>query len=463
METGRLNRYWRRGWWIAGAMMATLGLIAATLRTRPLNSRSEVILAAEPRVSAATRVETVYPSAGGFIRKTVQPGSAHSFESAELYAKVSGFLKSQHVDIGSVVKRGDLLAEIDVPELAQQLDRDKAQLRQSEADVALAQAQIGTAVAEQKAAEAYVTQTEASVQRSKSEHEFHDKQYQRMRELHQLNSVEKRVVDEQLNQLQGAEAGELTARSAVATAKAQADTAVAKVARAESELLVAKAKLDVMRAELARTATLLSYTQITSPYDGLVTQRNFHRGAFIRAADQGGEVPLFRVDRTDLMRIVVQVPERDVPYTQAGDRARLVFDALPGKPFNGEVVRVAGSEDSQSRSMRVEIDMPNESGIIRNGMYGQAEIELEPASQGVTIPSGCVVGNVNDNRAHLFVVDRSKARLIEVKVGTDTGTRIEVNSGLTPSAQVIVKPPSALTDGSLVEAVAAPPETRPSH
>lgn len=137
METGRLNRYWRRGWWIAGAMMATLGLIAATLRTRPLNSRSEVILAAEPRVSAATRVETVYPSAGGFIRKTVQPGSAHSFESAELYAKVSGFLKSQHVDIGSVVKRGDLLAEIDVPELAQQLDRDKAQLRQSEADVAL--------------------------------------------------------------------------------------------------------------------------------------------------------------------------------------------------------------------------------------------------------------------------------------------------------------------------------------
>ncbi|HEY5315649.1 MAG TPA: efflux RND transporter periplasmic adaptor subunit, partial [Pirellulales bacterium] len=348
--------------------------------THSFDARPAAASAAEPHQSAAMRVETISPSAGGIIRKTVQPGSVHSFESAELFAKVSGFLKSQNVDIGSIVKRGELLAEIDVPELAQQLDRDKAEQRQAEADVALAQSQIETAIAERQAAEAYVTQAEASVKRSQADREYHEKQYRRIGDLSRLNSIEKRLVDEEFSQLQSAEAGELTARSAVVTAKAQVTTAAARIDRAESELLVSKAKLDVMRAEVAKTATLLSYTRITSPYDGLVTYRGFHRGAFIRAADQGGEEPLFRVDRTDLVRVVVLVPDRDVPFTQAGDRALVLLDALPGKPFKGKVARVAGTEDPLSRTMRVEVDVPNADGVIRNGMYGQVEIELEPAS-----------------------------------------------------------------------------------
>lgn len=454
----------RQKWWLTGSIAAAaLALAAMTLWTRPFDAPRAIASAAEPSRSDAIRVETIKPKSGGIVRTTVQPGSAHSFESAELFAKVSGFLKAQHVDIGSVVKQGDLLAEIDVPELAQQLDRDKAQLRQAEADVALGQSQIDTAVAEQQAAEAYVTQAEAGVKRSQADRDYREKQYQRIGDLSRLNSVEKRLVDEEFSQLQSAEAGVLNATSAVTTAKAQVTTAAARVERAKSELLVAKAKLDVMRAEVAKTATLLSYTRITSPYDGLVTHRGFHRGAFIRAADQGGEEPVLSVDRVDRMRVVVLVPDRDVPYVQRGDPAIVQFDALPEMKFTGQVARVAGSENPQTRTMRVEIDFPNTKGLIRDGMYGQVEIELEKRLAGVRIPSACLVGDASAESAKVFVVRQNKAQLVNVKIGKDTGALVEVETGLTASDDVVVKPPATLADGAEVSAEAVSGATVAAH
>ncbi|HWA97782.1 MAG TPA: efflux RND transporter periplasmic adaptor subunit, partial [Pirellulales bacterium] len=387
---------------------------------------------------------------------TVQPGSAHSFQSAGLFAKVSGYLKTQNVDIGSHVKRGDLLAEIDVPELVQELERDKGNLRQAEAEVVQAEAQVASAVSERKAVEALVAQTEANVKRAESDRSFRHRQHERIRDLHSLKSVEERLVDERLDQLNAAIAAELAARSAVVTAQEQAAAAESRVARAKADLNVAKAKIDVMQAAVHKTEVLIGYTKIKSPYDGIVTERNFHPGAFIRSADQGEHKPLLAVDRTDLMRVVVQVPDRDVPFTQPGDPARIVFDALPSMPFTGEVARVSAFEDPESRTMRVEVDVPNAKGIIRDGMYGQAEIELEEASPGVTIPSTCIVGSVIDGKAKVYVIAGGKAHLADIATGKDTGSQIEVLSGLDTSQQVVVKPPSALIEGIAIDAVAAP-------
>ncbi|HEX4130812.1 MAG TPA: efflux RND transporter periplasmic adaptor subunit [Pirellulales bacterium] len=455
-------------WWIGG--VAGLATVAGGFALLPHGHPAALAHAAaaehaQPgeQSASAIRVETIAPTPGGIVRKTVQPGSAHSFQSAGLYAKVSGYLKSQAVDIGSVVKRGQVLAEIDIPELAQELLRDQGQLRQAEAEVVQSQAAIASAEAEQKAAEALIAEAEAHVKRATSEREFREKAYDRIRNLHSLKSVEERLVDEKLDQLNAAGAAELAARSTVISARQQAAAAAAKVRRAEADLLVAKAKIDVVQATVARTGVLLDYTKIVSPYDGVVTERNFHPGAFIRSADQSEHQPLLAVDRIDLMRIVVQVPDRDVPFTQPGDEATIVFDALPGQKFTGKVARVSASENPESRTMRVEIDVPNTDGILRDGMYGQVEIELEKASPGVTIPSACVISDVRANQAKVYVVEQGKVRLTTIETGKDTGVLIEVKQGLTTSDRVVLKPPSSLIDGLAVEAVAAPVAQKSGH
>jgi multidrug efflux pump subunit AcrA (membrane-fusion protein) len=131
----------------------------------------------------------------------------------------------------------------------------------------------------------------------------------------------------------------------------------------------------------------------------------------------------------------------------------VVFDALPGERFEAKVSRFAAAEDPQSRSMRVEIDLDNKAEKIRDGMYGQVEIELEPSAPGITIPSSCLVGSANTSGAKVFVVADGVARLTSIQIGKDTGTNVEVVAGLTTHDRVIVTPPSALGDGMAVEAV----------
>ncbi|HEY5313530.1 MAG TPA: efflux RND transporter periplasmic adaptor subunit [Pirellulales bacterium] len=432
-------------------VLGTLGLGSMLVPSHAQPSESE---SRGESQESDTRVETVHPHAGGMAHTTVQPGTAHSYEEADLYAKVSGYLEVQNVDIGSRVKRGDLLAKIDVPELTKEYELAKAALDQAGSEVEQMKARIDSAVAEKNAAQAYVAQTEADLQRTEAERSFRDKQYRRIRELHEQRSVEERLVDEKLDQLHAADAADRAAHSAVLTAQQQVAAAEARVESARADLLVSKAKVRVAEANVGKAQVMVAYTQITSPYDGVVTHRNFHRGAFIRAPDQGGQVPLLVVERTDLMRIVVQIPDREVPFTQPGDPATIRFDALPRIPFKGRVARIAESEDLDTRTMRVEIDLPNPKGLLRDAMYGRVEIELEPAHGGVTIPSACFVGDIQDGKAKVFVVEQGVVRLRPVVIGADNGTLAEVVSGLIPRDEVVMRAPGSLADGVRVIATA---------
>ena len=410
-------------------------------------------------ISTRIRVQTVHPTEGGIARTTSQPGAALAYESADLYSKVSGFLETQNVDIGSQVKRGDLLAVIFVPELVTELEYARATLRQAKAEVVQMESKITTALAEQHSAEAYVVQTDAEVQRYEAEMSFRDKQYKRIAELSKLNSIEERLVDEKLDQLHAAEGALRAARSAVRTAQQQAAADVARVEEARADLMMAQAKVSVAEASLQKAQVMESYTKIVSPYDGVITRRSFYPGAFIRAPDQGGQIPLLSVARMDKMRVVVQIPDREVPYTQPGDKAKVRLDALPSHTFYGTISRVADSEDPLTRAMRVEIDLPNSTGLIRDQMYGQVDIELEPAPAGVTIPSACLFGDEQHGKTQVFVVEQGQARLKHLNVGKDTGVHVEVLSGLTPAAEVILQPPAGLSDGTVVLASPAQPAT----
>jgi len=436
-----------------------LGLLAAgsviwygTFRKGRLKADSEESAAPMP---ATPGVEVIHPRRGGIERATVQPGSIIAFESVDLYAMVSGYLKTQAVDIGSHIKKGQVLAEIDAPREAKAVDEAVSLSAQARAKTDQAEARIKTMQAEREVAAAAVKQAESDVGRLVAARELSEKQFERINGLVASNAIDKRLADEHRRDVDSAVAAERTARLAVLTAKAELAAAATKVEQARADLAEAQAAAKVAEARLGIARVNLAYTRIVAPFDGVVTHRTFHPGAFIRSASEGGGSPLLTVKRTDKMRLVVQVPDRDVVETNQGDPAVVKVDALEGRGFEGKVARIAESEDPSTRTMRVEIDLPNPERLLREGMYGTCTIRLDPKTRNLTIPRACVVESAGRSKGIVFVVREGAACRLVVELGADNGSLVEVLSGLRPSDDVVVRSGVRLEDGLPVLAAAA--------
>ncbi len=407
----------------------------------------------EPQSAAQSGlpVESVHPRKGGLVRTTEQSGSAHAFESAELFAKVSGYLKSQSVDIGDTVKRDQLLAEIDAPELDKAVDQMKAALDTANARVHIAQARIKSAEAEVKSAQALVTQAQVNVTTQEANVALRSKQLVRIQGLVKREAIEQKLEDEEIDKFEAAKSTERFARAAVISAEAAERAKQADLDQARADVEEAKANVEVAQANLGKAQVFANYTKITSPYDGVITHRTYHRGDFIRSAETGDAQMVLAVARTDKMRIVLPVPDRDVPYVDRGDPAVVRLDALRGEEFRGTVSRFASTEDPSSRNMRTEVDLENPTGRIKEGMYGRVTITLRPATpESVTIPSAALLGQDQKGVGTVFVARDGKAKKISVNVGMDNGVEAEIVSGLTLADLVITKYNGALADGTPV-------------
>ncbi|MDB5390524.1 MAG: efflux transporter periplasmic adaptor subunit [Planctomycetaceae bacterium] len=398
--------------------------------------------------SKELRVDVVSPRVGGIERSSTQPGSVHSFETADLYAKISGYLTELPVDIGDRVKVGQVLAVIDSPELEKDVQRAVADVEKAKAGVVQMEASVAVAKAQHKASEAAVVQAFGEIKRDEAKQSFQGKQFRRMKELYGLKSIDERLVDEKEDQFLASESAVDVAKAAVVTAQAQVAAAQAKIDAASADLKNAEAEVQVAEANLAKSKVFLNYTKIVSPYDGVVTLRSFHRGAFIREATAGGAVPVLRVERSDLMRVVVQVPDLDVPFVNVGDPATIQIATLPGINFKGKVSRCAESEDHETRTMRTEIDLPNPDHRLRDGMYGRVIIKLQAGSKSAfTVPASTLVGKSENSKGQIYVVRDGKARLIPVVVGTDNGVDVEILGGLDINSQVISRYNGAIGEG----------------
>jgi RND family efflux transporter MFP subunit len=198
---------------------------------------------------------------------------------------------------------------------------------------------------------------------------------------------------------------------------------------------------------------LAKYTQITSPYTGVITKRSFHNGDFIRDASQGGSTFVLAVARTDKMRIIVQVPDVDVPYLKVGDSVNLAIDTLPHRHFQGKVARMAYQEAYDTRTMRTEVDLENPDGLLKDGMYGEIIIHLG-REKGMRIPSKCLIGNEKDGDVRsVFVVRGGRIQEVKVKIGIDDGIEVTIREGLSASDQIVVERSPGLADGSPVEVI----------
>ena len=386
-------------------------------------------------------VDTVSPSVAVWQKTTVQPATVHGFFEARVFAKTSGYVSEIRADIGQRVTKDDVLAVIDVPEMVQQRAGKLAVVTQLVADEKRATAELAVAEARIQSFAAQVDQARAEVVRAEATSTATRAEFARVSDLVQQKAVADRLLDESRNTLEAAEAETVAGQAAVTSAIAQLELSQAMATAAQADLEVAQALTEVARRELDEMDELLKYTSIRAPLDGVVTRRNVDPGDLVSSAQNSAGLsdspPLFVVTSLEKVRVRIPIPERDAPFVDAGDEAHIVLQALPGKELTGTVSRVTGALDPKTRTMLIEVDLPNADGELLPGMFGQATITLEPPRRRVSLPAGAVRYD-EQGKSSVYVVNASQTiEVIEVRTGLDDGRQIEITSGLSSDQRVV--------------------------
>jgi RND family efflux transporter MFP subunit len=336
------------------------------------------------------RVATVEASPG--IMSVVLPGTTAAFTDANIYARATGYIAKRYVDIGDSVKQGELLVELAVPELDDQISQNEATLTQLKASLQQAQANLKLAQVtwdrdRPVVKEGWVTQQQGTVD--------------------------------------------------VETLKAQ-DAAVNV---AQSNVAAQENLLKVLRQDR-------DYALVVAPFDGVITERNVDVGSLVQGNVNSGTF-MFQMMQKNVIRVWVYVPQ-DAAFGVAPDIDAVVrVPELPGREFPGKVTRIADAQQSGTRTLLTEIDLPNPDGALRSGVYCMIELKIPRKTPSLVVPAEAII--FNRDGLQVAVVNNGKAEIRKVRVTRDLGTRVELDAGVQAGEQVILNPPVTLVESSKVQ------------
>jgi multidrug efflux pump subunit AcrA (membrane-fusion protein) len=380
-------------------------------------------------------VTVAQPEIRTIHRSVAQPGVIEPYEQTSIFSKVAGFVQRWNVDIGDHVKKDQLLAEILVPELAEEYNQKVAVVEQQKSMVKQSEQLIHVAESNLQASIDAVNETKANLTRYAADVERWEGELDRLNKMVRDQVVNPEVLAETKNQAKASQSAYDAAQAAVKTKESQQLASAAQVDKCKADLAAAGAQVKVAEADERRMAAMFAYTKILAPYDGVVTTRNINTGDFVRPASgdaSGGEeggaygvssIPLFVVARTDPMMFVIGVPELDAPYVSVGTKASLRLQSLAEREYDVPVTRTSLALRNQSRTLQAEIDLPNPKDELLPGMYAYGSIEIERPKVWA-IPSSAIVEI--GNRMCCYLVNEGVAVRTQIQAGVSDGTWTEV-------------------------------------
>jgi len=334
-------------------------------------------------------VHVIHAERGKSSSDLTLPGMIQAFSQSPVYARVDGYVRTWYVDIGAHVTKGQLLAEIDAPEVDQQLNQARAMLNQAQTSLALAK----------------VTAP-------------------RYRELIKTNSVSQQEVDQNNQNLAAQEANVQAATAAV-----------------------------------GRLEQMQSYEKIVAPFDGVITERKTDFGDLVNAGNAGVGRELFRISQNNVVRVFVTVPEEFSTQVKPGTRASMDVISLPNRHFAASVTRTADSIDITSRTLTVELDVPNPSGELLSGAYANVHFQLPLNVVPLVLPSSTILFQADGPQVGI-VNSQNQVELRKVTLGHDFGDTIEIMAGVRSADAVVANPPDSLTNGMRVAVESASTTTQ---
>lgn len=441
-------------------------LSTALLALSPLTGcdRQPAATAQSAAAPAGSPIQVVRPEMRAVARVVEQPGAVRAFEETALLAKIPGYVSAiaddpakasrpphdRRIDIGSRVKRDQVLAELAIPELDAERQRKQALIRQAEAEVVQSDKSLLAARAAVAAAGEAVTEAEAGVARAQALYDRWHSEANRITKLVKGGVIDDQSRDEIQNQFRAAGATRSEATAHVAAARAAVKKAEADRDKAAADVVAAKARQEVARAAVAEVDARRGYAKIRAPFDGVVTHRAVNTGDLVSPAEKR---PLFRVARIDPVRVVVRVPEADAGLVADGQAVLVALQAVPGPAVRGTVTRSSWSLEPGSRTLRTEVDLPNPDGRFRPGMYVAAKLTAElPAAWAVP---AAAVGKVGDEPV-MYLAENGKAVRVVVQPLRGDAKFTQIRGYKKPGAtdwtaitgnEPIITPAAAVTDG----------------
>ena len=332
------------------------------------------------------------------------------YQNVDLHAKVAGYIRTINVDIGDHVHKGQVLAVLEIPELVAEVDEAQASVHHAEEEIQRAHSDVSRAEADSVALHANADRL--------------------------INTAKARpglIAEQELDD---------------ATAKDRASQA--QVDAAKSALAAAKQQLAVAQANQQHYSALSDYAKITAPYDGVVTWRFSDTGSLVQAGTSTNSgLPVVTLAQIDVLRLRIPVPESLTSKVRIGDSADVRVQAT-GEHFTGKVTRFTDSLDSSTRTMQVEIDVPNPQYHLQPGMYAEVHLSANSIPNALTIPIQAV--KRSEDGASVLVVDaQNRVESRAIQIGVESSNNVEILSGLTQGEQVVVGNLGAYQPGELVQ------------
>jgi len=384
---------------------ALVVLVAAFLAGfLPMQQREAALRAdAESQRKQAPRVEVIRVSRGSGQATLVLPGTMQAITEAPILARADGYLKRRLADLGDRVRAGQVLAEIDAPELDQQIQQ---------ADAAVEQAQ------------AAVEQAQANLLQGKANRDLARITAERLQTLNERGITPQQDRDQ---------------------AQAQLAAQDATVQATEKSIAAQRSNVAAARANAARLRAVDGYRKVTAPFDGVITQRNVDVGALVST----GNTLLYRIAQTATLRTYVNVPQSSVSAVRVGQAAALRLADFPGRTFAGTVARTARALDPSSRTMLVEVDVPNADGSLLAGSFADVELIGSRANPPIVVPASALVFRADGAQLAVVRPDNT-VHLQKVSVGRDYGDRLEILSGVDEGTTIVAVAGDTAREGAKI-------------
>jgi HlyD family secretion protein len=397
-------------------------------------------------------VRLVQPQIRDITRVIGQPSFTQSYERSSVYPKMNAYILKWIVDIGDRVKKGDVLANLFVPELVEDHSTKKATVILDRERIALANAMVEVATAEVEAAVARLDEARAELAGTRAEAERWESETKRLDNELKRGVVNPQDVLQTTNRWKASVAMRDAAAASVLKANAELLSRRAALSKAKVDVRVAEADLKVAESEEKRLQAWVDYLVLPAPFDGVIVARNANTFDFVLPSSgdpsalgrgpylsPGAGAPIYVVDRTDIIRVFVDIPEHYANFVHVGSKATVLVKALRDRPMPGSVTRTSWALDIQSRTLRAEIDLPNPNSQLLPGMYAYAKVTIE--RPGVrTLPVSALMHQGDKTilqvgeQSFCWMYEDGHAKRIEVETGVNDGEWIEVTNRRAPGS-----------------------------
>lgn len=391
-------------------LSALVVLLAAVWILDSCQKTEAVSAGAIPQATNVPTVGVVSVTRQPIMRQLTVSSELVPYQETDVWAKESGYVKDLKVDYGSRVKKGEVMATLEIPELEAQLKQDKAAIQNAQEAVNRAQK--------------VVTQMEA----------------------------QRKPVHENAERLVGVSKSNpgLVAQQEIDNAQGQDLALASQIEAGRAAVQAAKSALDESSAHLERDQALYSYSKIVAPFDGVVTQRYANLGALMQAGTGSpNATPLVRLSEDDVFRLVIPVAESYVKYIKIGDPVKVQISSLD-KSFTGTVKRISNDVTSETRTMHTEVELLNPNHVLMPGLYAEATITLDRRNNALVLPLQAV-SQANGQVTVFIVTPNNTVDERAITAGMQTADAMEVVSGLSEGDRVVVSDRSGLKNGMQVK------------